>query len=282
MKQTCWILLFVGAFLGSGCLPGDTRPEPGHVFVTAEPTDATVHGFTTDDGWTMRFERILMSLGYLTLGGDDCVVYGQAIYARFFDFAVPGAQKLGEVYGRGPCDLQFVWWTPEQSALLGKGVSEDDFKLLAGKKSGSYVTYIRGSATRNQETKHFEWKFVPIAFLGDCRANPDAQPTTSFVLKGGDNWQPRIEIHAENLLLVSKAGEKKYEFDDFAAADKDEDGEISMLDLGRIRDVDLSTVQTWEISLLSILHHQRLMQMVTFDGSPCRRVDPPADDSTGF
>lgn len=282
MKQTHWSLLFVGAFLGTGCLPGDTRPEPGRIYVTTEPTDATVHGFTTDDGWTIRFERILTSFGYLTLGGDDCVVYGQAIYARFFDFAVPGAQKLGEVYGLGPCDLQFVWWTPEKGALLAKGVSEDDFQLLAGKKSGSNVTYIRGSATRNQETKHFEWKFAAIAYLGDCRTNLDAQPTTSFTLKGGDDWRPRIDIHAENLFLTSTAGEMKYEFDEFAASDDDGDGEISMQDLARIRDVDLSTIQWWDLSLLSVLHHQRLPLVITFDGAPCHRVDPPTDDSTGF
>jgi len=42
--------LFVGAFLATGCLPADTRPEPGRVYVTAELSEPSANGFTTDDG----------------------------------------------------------------------------------------------------------------------------------------------------------------------------------------------------------------------------------------
>ena len=100
--------LFLGALFVLGCLPGDTRPEPGHVFVTAAPSASSVNGFTTDDGWAIRFERLLVGLGNISLESEGCNEYSGSGYDRLFDFTVPTVpKKLGEAYGLGACDIEF-------------------------------------------------------------------------------------------------------------------------------------------------------------------------------
>ncbi len=50
-----------------GCLPADNRPEPASLRVHASPSDATLAGFSSQDGWEVRFERFVCALGDVRL-----------------------------------------------------------------------------------------------------------------------------------------------------------------------------------------------------------------------
>ena len=282
MNRALLVGLSVGIIGTTGCLPGDTRPDPGRVYLTAEPSDATVNGFTTDDGWTIRFERVLMALGYVWLVGDECNVYTNTSYERFFDFAVPGAQKIAEVYGLGQCDVEFLWWKPEKGALMGEGVSREDFQLLSAKNGDKFVTYVRGSAVRKQQTIRFEWRFRRTTYLGDCRETPDAAPTSSFSLEGGDDPRPRVVIHAENLFRAIGTNEPRYEFNIFASADNDGDGELSRSEMDELIFVQESPGSTVFASLHAFLEATRLPSWVEMDGASCREIQPAYGDDLPF
>src|SRR5262245_49539892 len=114
-----------------GCLPGDTRPEPGSVHVTVRPSSASAEGFSTADGWQVSFERLLVGLGSTDLEGSDCTSYSEARYTRLFDFAVGfDDEKLGLVYGLGDCEVELGVRTPQRDALLGPGATAGDLDSM--------------------------------------------------------------------------------------------------------------------------------------------------------
>jgi len=63
--------LVLGVLLLASCLPIDTRPPPGRALVTVS-SDDTSEGFVTDDGWTVRYDRTLVSLGNFGIAEGPC------------------------------------------------------------------------------------------------------------------------------------------------------------------------------------------------------------------
>ncbi len=268
MKRSAWIGLSALMMLSTGCLPGDTRPEPGREFVTAEPTAASVEGFTTDDGWTIHFERILTSLGQISLHGKSCTSYADTTYDRLFDFTVAGEQKVGEVYGLGTCDLAFQWSGPSGDTKLQNGVSPSELEFIWSYMPLVVLMHVRGTAERGAEKKRFTWVFSDHQVLGDCRTEPMAEPFTTMTLSGGDDFRHRIEFHAENLFRVIDSDLGHFQFAEFAAADTDEDDNITLDEVLR-HVVGTSMVKQ---SLYFILLDHNLPNLITFDGGSCTDV----------
>ena len=112
------LVLFVATLIG--CLPEDTREEPGALSVTIRGTDATVDGFDTTDGWHVSFDRVLVSVGAPQLGRESsCSPYSDGDYLRVIDGRHREPEKLGLLYGLGTCGLELFAGNPGREALLG-------------------------------------------------------------------------------------------------------------------------------------------------------------------
>ncbi len=249
MKLEILVHAFVAAVLLPGCLPGDIRPEPGRVYVTAEASGSSVEGFQTDDGWTIQFERLLAGLGSVALRGEECADYSNTRYDRLFDFTVPGAEKLGEVYGLGTCDVRVRLTSPSDDALLEKGTTAADLAFMReptvelpdnlpisgfGDFTLGTAAYARGIATRAGVTKRFDWQFSGRISIGDCVNMPDDKPTSAFELRGGDDLRPKVTFHGDELFRASAENEAPLRFDELAAADSDADGNVTLAELEKL------------------------------------------------
>jgi hypothetical protein len=238
--RTCSGLFFVGALLATNCLPGDIRPEPGHIFLTAQGSSAATQGFTTDDGWTVHFDKLLVGMGYSLLAGDSCEAYGESRYTRLFDFTVPGAQKLGELYGLGECDFQFHRMVPREEAYLEKGVTVSDFEFMReltsiwSKTPLMTSTYLRGTAARGEVVKRFDWRFYGRATLTDCKNAKDSDFITHVPLKGGEDQPHEVTFHPENLFRDNLDDKVTRRFGPIAKADENDDGEVTLEELAQI------------------------------------------------
>ena len=266
MRRILWIVLSGLAIASTGCLPGDTRPEPGRVFVTAEASPASVEGFTTEDGWNIHFDKILTGLGNISLQGESCTSYADTTYDRLFNFTAPGEQKVGEVYGLGTCDLSFQWLGPSGDAKLQDGVSRSDIELIWTYRPLIVLMYVRGTAERGTDKKKFAWVFSDHKVLGDCRPDPLMAPLTAITLNGGDDFRHRIEFRAENLFRGFDSEVGALQFDAYAAADDNGDKDITPDELIR------HTVGTGMVQqpLYFILVDWNLPNLVTLDGAPCK------------
>jgi len=230
--------LLLAALLVS-CLPEDTRPPPAEVSVTLRGADTTVNGVTTSDGWSIKFERVLVTIGGIDVEGESCDEYSDADYFRVLDAQLDKPQKVGLIYGLGTCEFQARARNPEADSLLGENVSEelktimrepgkDPYEELAG------ITYlVRGRAFRGSEQKSFFW------FLRRRRVSYDKckfDGATTFALTENAKKGIELSVHAEILfhdhLDPAKA---TLRFDHLAAADRDNDGAITIEELAEVK-----------------------------------------------
>jgi hypothetical protein len=240
MKRPLTIGSYAAAIAGatalSACLPSDTRSEPASILVSVEASDATRAGFTTDDGWTITFERFLVGMGSVRMAPEDvpgvttpeCTSYYDAIYDRVFDFArTEGPRKLGLVFALGSCVLHFDIHTPMPEALLGPGVTPDDASLMRlrrtePQRAGATSIGIVGHARRGELTKSFDWSILANYDYGTCGPAP-------LELESGDTGAALIVLHGEALFRVGN--DESLAFDPFADADRNGDGDITMDEL---------------------------------------------------
>lgn len=227
----------------SACLPGDNRPEPARVFVTAEPSEATRNGFSTSDGWTIRFDRFVAGLGDVDLDGpggrDDtaCNSYSEANYERLFDFAVLDRSKVAVVYGLGECSVEWRARGPSSDTVLGPGATQSDFELMTIRGSDSYATddpatvVVRGSAQKAGVEKVFLWIFRRSYEVDKCAAASGDGYASVFELQGGEEITLPLVVRGEELFRSAPNDEAPLVFDPFAQADADANGAVDLAEL---------------------------------------------------
>jgi hypothetical protein len=224
----------------AGCLPGDTRPPPESVYVTAEPSAAVQGGFDTADGFRVTFDRLLLGVGNIGFEDDDaaCNVYAEAWYDRLFDFTVTGREKVGTVYGLGACRLQFRVREPSSEALLGAGVTAADLALMRVRLPDHYTkerqasVVVTGSAARGGEAKRFAWAFRRSYGYTDCETSAGGFSTTLALAEGGASAL-RLEVRGEELFRAFAKDRADLLFQPMADADADADGEITLDELAK-------------------------------------------------
>ncbi len=234
------------ALLSLHCLPGDLRPEPGSLRMGVVVNKATTTGFTTDDGWRIAFDRLVTALGNVSLEDDPCNDYAIARYNRVFDFASPAwqppavSQKVGLVFGLGPCRIQFRMRSPSADALFGLGAQPGDVALMRLQASDDYsaggraTLLVQGRASRAGIDKTFSWFFRRDYKVTDCE-DGSAEGTVALVdFVGGSELSMDIEVRGDALFREVPNDDAPRTFDRFAAADMDGDGDITLEELAEI------------------------------------------------
>jgi hypothetical protein len=242
------LAVLAAAGVAISCLPGDERPTPGEILVTARPSDATASGFTTEDGWTITFERFLTGLGNVDLdglndrrGGNDgeetCSDYSQTNYEWLIDFAAAESrQKVGLVHGLGSCSVEYRVRGPSDDTVLGTGATESDLQVMDVEgadswSSGEEVTLVvSATARKGDQTKLLLWFFRHSYEVSRCEAE-DGGDASARTIEGGDALELPIEVRGEELFRETADDAAPLLFDRLAAADANADGAIDLEEL---------------------------------------------------
>lgn len=235
--------------LASSCLPADTRPSPGSVYVTAAPSDETRNGFTTEDGWQITFDRFVTSVGSIDLDSDPnsdedietCSAYSEARYDRVFDFtAVDHPQKVGLVYGRGLCSVEYRFRAPSDDSLIGTGATAEDVQRMRLQQADAYTEdeearvslIVVATATSGEETKRLQWTFRHQYELDRC-VEPSSKDEYVSVHELADQKEVEltIQIRAQELFRTDNDDAAPTQFGVYADADADADGNVTMGEL---------------------------------------------------
>jgi hypothetical protein len=233
------------------CLPSDTRPPPAEVTVTTSSSTLTLNDIpdtSTTDGYAIHFERVLVSIGQVDLGGRDnssCNEYSNPDYTRLFDFKqVSAPREVGIAYATGPCAFGFSLRFPNDTTLLDQGATSDDATLMRTpgtdpvSMDAGVSVYVEGTGTRGDATKHFAWPFRKRVGYDNCGPLDDAgavQPV--FSLTSGEKTSVNLEIHAE--ALFQNRSTSLIHFGPFAQADANGDGEIDFSELWTVPIADV-------------------------------------------
>lgn len=224
-----------------GCLPEDTRPPPAEILVTLRGAETTINGVTTSDGWTIKFERVLVTIGGIDVEGDACDEYADADYFRVLDAQLDKPQKVGLTYGLGTCTLQVRARNPDSDSLLGENVTEEQKFAMREPGSDPYeelagITYlVRGVAQRGSEQKVFNFHFRRRRVAYDECELTTEDGSQTFALAQNEKKNIELRVHAEALFQDALDLDKaRLRFDHLAAADADGDGAISIEELTKV------------------------------------------------
>lgn len=269
-----------------GCLPEDTRPPPGLVTVTFRGADATVDGLTTSDGWSVRFDRVFVTIGGSDIEGDGCTEYADADYFRILSGLSKTPQKVGLIYGLGTCSFELRARNPEADTLLGEGITEADKTLMRDpvsdkREERSGITFwIRGRAERTGVTKTFDWRYRHrrVAY-NEC----EIDGVDTFTLAGDEEKPIEVRVHAAVLFQDHVEAEKaRLRFDPIARADVDADGVVTLdeLDQLTLKDAgidlrDVEGAERWK-SLGDLVYQGLFPQLMRVgEGGHCNPRPPP-------
>jgi hypothetical protein len=195
------------ALSAAGCLPGDTRPDPGSVLTTVSGSAPTRDGFTSADGWTVTFDQVLLGAGPMQLG-DDCqkyAEYSEPGYDRVLDLTQPPAQKLGIMFGLGICDIDFQLSPPSEDAVLGSGVTQADKDFMRTAGSDAYIAnegialHVQGTAVEGSRTLGFDFDIRQSLFFLECSVVVDGVTEAGLNLRGGVDLTYNLLIETEGL-----------------------------------------------------------------------------------
>jgi hypothetical protein len=175
------------------------------------------------------------------------------------DLRVAGPQTVNTMHARGRCELGFQVRSPSENAVLGAGVSEGDRAFMREVASDAFVenagiaVHVVGSATREETTTRFAWSFRQrLDYLCDVVSfESGTKQTLEIALHGDALFQPRDDPGA------------KLGFDPFAAADQDDDGEITLAELDQARS------ESGQRSLAAELYLERVPELLRFEQQRC-------------
>jgi hypothetical protein len=242
-----WALIPVVAAGLGGCLPSDTRPPPAEILVTVSGSELTRNGIErelTVDGFEISFDRLLVNLGGIEVGGNNqvagCSEYSDPGYTRLFDFTeVETPQKLGLAYGLGHCPFGYVVRSPNVNSIVGTGANDQDhdFMRTPGSdrlaKDAGVSVFVAGRAARGDEIKHFSWAFRKRVGYRACFVEDGDEKISGLELTSGGSTGVNIEIQGEALFRPGLEPALLH-FEPYARADADADGEITLDELSTI------------------------------------------------
>jgi len=247
----------------AGCLPDDGRPEPGRIVLTIRADESLTAGLVTSDGWEIAYERFWLSLGEVRLLGDDhCRPYAEGDYLRVLDMRSAGPQTVNTSYALGRCELGFQLRAPSKDAVLGAGVDEDTRAFMreigsdAVVQNAGVVLHVAGTAIRDETTLSFAWSFrQALDYLCEI-----------VTFEGGERQTLGIGLLGGALFRAAGDGDgaaAELEFDVFAEADENEDGEISLAELAGVPH------GAGGGTLAEALYRERVPELLRFEGRRC-------------
>jgi hypothetical protein len=220
-----------------GCLPAETREEPGSLALSVRTTPGFIEpsGWTSDDGWTLHVDRYLVGLGSAELDGDDCEAYSEGGYGRILDMTRSEPQPLSLTFGLGRCELALQLSGPRWDSVLGAGVPAEVATLLAVPGTDTVrddvpaSVYVEGRAERGAVLKRFAWAFRAEVSYETCRTtDPDGAPQL-VSLRARQRLDLELVFQADALFV----GDEQVLFDPIAMTDErgDDDGTITLTEL---------------------------------------------------
>lgn len=212
---------------GSGDLTVTTYGEDFIEVGIPAASEAEPEGFV--DGWTVRYDRFLVVLADLEVGDEDGPVLEDPA-ARVFDLTAPGPHEVRIATGlpSGTFDELGVATRPDAAPEAGNA----DADAVAQVADGGWSVFASGTAEKAGETKTFAWGFQTATRFAGCE---DADAKAGVVIPNGGRARVELTIHGDHLFYDDLlADDAVLRFDAIAAADADDDGEVTLAELAAV------------------------------------------------
>jgi hypothetical protein len=242
MSHRASIFFLLAALTLTAC--GGDDVEDGTLEIRIYGEEFAEDGIPADvfgDGWEMRFDKVLISVGEAHAAtADDDPALSAAAY-QVFDLAQASDGEgylvaSGEVPG-GAYDVVGFRVAADGDAVAGNAEA-DDVELMI---DGELALYVEGNATKDDVTKSFAWGFTGATRYDACEGTAEIDGTSAATV---------LTIHMDHLFYDDLFSEEpNVAFDLVAAADTDDDDEVTADELAAL---DISTEERYQVGSTGI------------------------------
>lgn len=232
--------------------------SPGKLVFTTYGEDFIEKGIAAEefeDGWSVTFSKFLVGIGEITVDAADGTRGASLPEVKAWDVVKPGPVVIGSVDDVVDRAYENVSFAITGKNLVAGNASEADLALM---KDNGYAVYVEGSASKGDVTKTFRWGFGTDTLYERC--TPDGGEP-GLTVPSGAEVKVDLTIHGDHLFLDDLQSEESVmRFDAIAAADTDDDGEVTLEELAQ---VDLTTLPLGSYGTGSVADVNSLRDFIT-------------------
>ncbi len=201
--------------------------------IPVDPGDGS--GFV--DGWSVSYERFLVNVQNVRIADSDGETAAVLESAYLVDNTQPGVKTITTFEGvpaRAWNEVSYEVAPVTASSALATGVSEADRTMMSER---GYSLYVAGTATKGDVEKHFAWGFAIGTRYEECHSEQDGKDEAGIVVTNNSELELQLTSHGDHFFydrLQSSPDpsiETSLRFESLAAADADDDGEITLDEL---------------------------------------------------
>lgn len=236
-------LLLLATSLTAACACSEANDTgTGTVTFTAWGEDYIEDEIPSDafaDGWSVKYDRFLVVLTDIEVRAQTGGEGGDLHESQCLDLTEPGPHELGtlELDARAWTRVGYEFHTATTETTAQTSASDSERKLML---NGGYSVFASGTATNGDESKTFAWGFTSETSFTNCVADIDGKETEGFVLGRGGAETVELTIHGDHLFYDDLGSpDAKRRFAPIAAADADEDGEVTLEELRNVELIDI-------------------------------------------
>lgn len=200
------------------------------------PTDSKeVTGFV--DGWSVKYSKFLVNFHNIEVADTKGDVAASMDRSLLFDNHTKGVKPIVEfkdVEAKAWDRVSYEIVPVTADTVVDDSATEEDRQMMY---DGGYSFYAEGDATKDDVIKHFAWGFTIGTRYEQCHSEQDGKGEFGVVVTNNSNIDVELTTHGDHLYYdrlqesPNPAIVTSLRFDTLAAADADEDGEITLEEL---------------------------------------------------
>ena len=229
----------------SACLATKVAPYGDLRILTSGDTavEAGFAGSDLVDGWAITFSRFLVNVGGVAIGEEaaSVITLGDGAFALVDQ--VHSGQKIvavaNDVAARAWPAFSFSVRPARASSLVGDGALTAD---LARMRALGASLLVQGSASKDGVTKSFEWPFTQTVVYENCQVTAGGRTVRGLTIGEGAATDVELTIRAQPFFEDNLGTLRpNLRFEPFAAADRDNDGIVTLTELAAVNLRDVRT-----------------------------------------
>lgn len=199
------------------------------------PDSNELTGFV--DGWSLKYSKFLVNFQNIRVTDAQGNVGAALDGSRLFDNHVKGVKPIvtfAGVKAKAWRQVSYEIAPVSRDTDLDSSATEQDRQLM---QDAGYSFYAEGTATKDGVAKHFVWGFALGTRYLDCHSEQNGKEEYGVVVTNNAEVELQLTTHGDHLYYdrlqasPNPAVVTSLRFDTLAAADADDDGEITLTEL---------------------------------------------------